>query len=741
MKAPSALASEGLRFFGLDTPTARWLVTSLAVLVFILSAASPIETVDSDPAIALLVSQSILDHRTVRLDVWRDEADLAYDLERDRRLRPSGESVHYFSLGVPVLSTPAVWVANRFGLHMLRQEDEFLLQNVLSAACVTFLFLLCYRLSRICATPAASTVIAVVSTLGSSLISTLATGLWNSGYAVALSGLALLHVARREAGEISELRYVYLASLAGLAIFCRPTTALFAVALLLYLAVHRREPIAVRRLAGAALVAIPLAVVASLLGLLEFVPGYYSPSKVIGGTWIVTGLGGVLLSPSRGLFVYSPFLAVVVVGLAWRWRGLRGERAVALGATWIMLHLIASAGKSIWWGGHSFGPRVLTETMPAFTLLTGFVWQGWQSVGGAVRRRLAVGLYSGLGLAAILVHSGQGLFNRSAQLWNERPNVDYSSEYLWSWRFPQFLATPAALEERLLEYQRRRLRDYQAGADITPASDRAVFFDWHAPEKGWRWSRGASSELLFRLAAAAEERLWVVELVAGSLGEQRVSLQLNGEPLAELRLEGFSPTAHTFVVAAASLRFGEENRMRFEVPGARSTAEDSRVLGVAFRSLRLRPLTPDLIVSFRDDASFVSGFSVAEEAWRWSLGRSSTVVYPYPAVEPGRRYVLQVRAGTLGARLAHVFVNDEAVGTLAYSGFDPITRSLPIDSAALVADGVNRIRFEMDSTATAPGDPRELGLAVVEIRLLPGSAGGAEGSRPLARPNHPATSQ
>ena len=143
-----------------------------------------------------------------------------------------------------------------------------------------------------------------------------------------------------------------------------------------------------------------------------------------------------------------------------------------------------------------------------------------------------------------------------------------------------------------------------------------MFLDWHAPEADWRWSRGASSELLFRLPAVPDARLWVVDLVAGSLGGQAVSLSLNGEPLAELMLDGFSPAAYAFFVPAMSLRFEDENRMRFEVPGARSTAEDRRVLGVALHSLRLRPLTPELFVSFRDKGAFASGFSVAEEPIR-----------------------------------------------------------------------------------------------------------------------------
>jgi hypothetical protein len=94
----------------------------LAAAVFALAWGSPNQDVDSDPAIALLSSQALLDHGTLRLDGYAGDPACAYDLTKDRRVRRQGGSYAYYNVGVPLLSVPAVWVANRFGFHMLDQR-------------------------------------------------------------------------------------------------------------------------------------------------------------------------------------------------------------------------------------------------------------------------------------------------------------------------------------------------------------------------------------------------------------------------------------------------------------------------------------------------------------------------------------------------------------------------------------------------------------------------------------------
>ena len=115
---------------------------------------------------------------------------------------------------------------------MLRQEDEFALQNLLSALCVAAAFVLVYRLARVYLPWKAAFLVAGVSTAGSSLVSTLGTGLWNSDYAVVLGCLALLAVVRYEAGNTVRLRVTLVAVWLASAVLCRPTMAFLALTVL-----------------------------------------------------------------------------------------------------------------------------------------------------------------------------------------------------------------------------------------------------------------------------------------------------------------------------------------------------------------------------------------------------------------------------------------------------------------------------------------------------------------------------
>jgi len=78
---------------------------------------------------------------------------------------------------------------------------------------------------------------------------------------------------------------------------------------------------------------------------------------------LLSGLGGLLFSPTRGLLVFSPFLLFLV--LVWRYLPReRGERGLTLAmSAGIVLQLVLYA-KADWRGGISWGPRYMTDLLP-----------------------------------------------------------------------------------------------------------------------------------------------------------------------------------------------------------------------------------------------------------------------------------------------------------------------------------------------------------------------------------------
>ena len=84
-------------------------------------------------------------------------------------------------------------------------------------------------------------------------------------------------------------------------------------------------------------------------------------TKVLWQQSFASGLAGVLISPSRGLFVYSPILLVSVWGSLriWKERRWLPLRAAAIAAVGIWLVTARWGG---WWGGWSFGYRLVVDT-------------------------------------------------------------------------------------------------------------------------------------------------------------------------------------------------------------------------------------------------------------------------------------------------------------------------------------------------------------------------------------------
>ncbi len=692
--------------------------TLLAAVAFALAFYSPVEEAHSDPGIALLATQSLLDHGTLRLDAYLNDPACAYDLENDYRIRRRGESLTYYSHGVSLLSLPAVWLANRLGFHMLDQDDEQALQNLLSALCCALLGLLLYRICRAYLGPVASLTISSTSLFGSTMISNMATGLWNVGYATLLLALGLLHLVHAEARE-TRFNTGYLVLLAGLAFLCRPTAAFAVVAALPALAPavwFKKWRIWLPLVLGLTLLAILL----SVLDLMRLIPRYYSPLKLTPQSPLLTGLHGILLSPSRGLLVFSPFLVPVATVCLWRLRTLAGDRMFRLAAVWGGLHLLAIATKGVWWGGHSFGPRLLTEVMLPAVIVTCLVWRQLERP----RWVLFAIAYIICGLVAIYIHSYQGLFNDQARRWNWMPDVDRAPQLIFDWRHPQFLATASSLERRALELERLKLGIYELGEEIKP-EDSAVYGallnDWYPPEPGWRWSRGNSPEILLKLGELpSDSELYLFQFRAGALGHQQASLEVNGTVIDRIELDG-SVGERAFAFEPGLLQPKQENRFRFDLPGASSTPTDQRILGLALRSFSLRSVRdfPGIVVA--DEPLFIRGFSITEKRWRWTDRRRAAL--DYPVADPTGLDTLELIGSALQTMPVAIRINGVDVGELIFGGGfeNVVAQRLTFDPSILRPFRMNRIVLLLPEAQQTPTDARLLGLAFRRLELRPSS--------------------
>jgi hypothetical protein len=139
---------------------------------------------------------------------------------------------------------------------------------------------------------------------------------------------------------------------------------------------------------------------------------------------LVAGLWGTLLSPGRGLFVYSPVLLFSVGGLVWV--VLRGPALLKSLAAGLVV-VVPVVGKwFLWWGGDSWGPRLLADTVPIFCFFLYPVTR-WLD-----RHTLMKVVFVLLAVASVGAH-GLGAFFYDGR-WEGIVDVAHSDAPLWSWR-------------------------------------------------------------------------------------------------------------------------------------------------------------------------------------------------------------------------------------------------------------------------------------------------------------------
>ena len=241
--------------------------------------------------------------------------------------------------------------------------------SLLAAGSAAFTFLLARRWLS----PAWALALAVAYGLGTPVWSTSSQSLWQhaSNELFLAAGAFFLARGRGGAGDAALAGMAFAAATA-----CRPTSALFSVAALGWLLLVDR-----RALAGFAAGTLPIAVAVAgynfhFFGsplrfgqdLAHAVALAKTGSPELWRPQVWTAATGLFLSPSRGLLVFSPFLALAFPSAVavFRRPEYRGLRPLVVGS---LLVLAVDLAWFDWWGGWSYGWRRLVDLAPALVLL------------------------------------------------------------------------------------------------------------------------------------------------------------------------------------------------------------------------------------------------------------------------------------------------------------------------------------------------------------------------------------
>ena len=228
---------------------------------------------------------------------------------------------------------------------------------IIAALSAMFIWLICRQRLSI----ASSVLLTAGYAFGTALMSSASQALWTHGPSCLALTVMLYGLLKERAGRTL---LVVTGAAAAWAVFCRPTDVVPILVLSPWVAWHCRWRASWIVLGGLVVFGATSALNVSVYG--HFLGGY-AGHKGMFGPFSGEALAGILFSPSRGLFVFSPFLALAAV--------LGTVAVVKRPADYAVGCLLAALATVIlyafwpdWGAGFSFGARLLCDVVPFLTI-------------------------------------------------------------------------------------------------------------------------------------------------------------------------------------------------------------------------------------------------------------------------------------------------------------------------------------------------------------------------------------
>lgn len=311
---------------------------------------------DTEPA--ELLPRSLLVERDLDFNEFVDAADLPYPYRRVNSRVVSAYPVMAGLLNLPVHAAAQL-------LQVDLEENRQLLCLISASLIVSLSCLLLFTtLLRLRHTAERALVFSLVYAFATCVWSIASRGLWQHSASLLWVNAAL--------AALLAPRVAIAGLFLGLAVLSRPANALLAIPLTIFVWRHRRPSLPPFALMAALTVIISVVYSAAYLGNPLALGQAYRIGGGFGGD-IAVGAAGLLVSPSRGLFVFTPIFLLSAAGifLAWRDRQQPLYRYLVVAS---LLQVLLAARWHMWWGGSSFGYRLLLELVPALVIFLALAW-------------------------------------------------------------------------------------------------------------------------------------------------------------------------------------------------------------------------------------------------------------------------------------------------------------------------------------------------------------------------------
>jgi hypothetical protein len=365
-----------------------------------------------------------------------------------------GNVYYRYPYGSSILSIPFVYLMNLLGVSTIDSNaiydlrGEAAIQRATAAVTMGALASVSFLTYRRFLPLWGSVAVTLALALGSQVWSTASLGLWSHTWGILLLGVGLFILVRGEHGG-GRLSILLLGTVLAWTYVVRPTFLISIAAVVVYCLLARRR--ALPLLLASLVLWLGLFAALSFRTFGTLIPPHYAMQGAGLGQQGIAGFGigvaGLLVSPSRGQLVFSPWIVLVGFMLVKYRSAIRDRWLVLVSVGALILHVCVVATWPAWWGGYSYGPRLLTDIVPWLALLGAIALRARIDARDRGGRRgswpmgsmeLAVGIAL---VATSIWVNGRGAWEPETMRWNVHPrDANVETARLWDWRNPQFMA-------------------------------------------------------------------------------------------------------------------------------------------------------------------------------------------------------------------------------------------------------------------------------------------------------------
>ncbi len=431
-----------------------WMLVTFFFVFFVYILSPKITPYDSRWSIHTCIS--ILNEFNTDLDEFKKEIieNRGYATEKI-----NGHYYNRFPIGVSLLALPFVLLAsimfeplikrfpsleifckNRLAEYGIQVDKldlvkvtpgiELIIASFICATTAVFIFLIARR--RL--TNPYALLVTFIFAFCTSSWSTSSRALWQHGPSMLMLTISIYFLLLDQKGKFP---IYYIAIPLSFAFLSRPTNSIPIFIISLYILIFRRE-----YFIKYIILSIPFAI--GFFSYNYFVYGklfspYYMTNRFFIENTFLEGLLGNLLSPSRGLFIFSPVLILFIFGFI---KSLISSKPMKLDMLFMIIivcHWLMISCFSPWWGGHCYGPRFFADIIPFFMY---FICIFFESVMFSSRPRKTLAFAIIIPLMAFSFYVNyKGAFSRAVYEWNVTPSqiTAKDNDRLWDWTDIQFM--------------------------------------------------------------------------------------------------------------------------------------------------------------------------------------------------------------------------------------------------------------------------------------------------------------